>query len=149
MAPQLNWIEQLTSNQQVGGSSPPGVATFAELRLRAADIESAGNQIEYLSFRRLSITTFLDKLVNFFDLCFGIEKPADLAEKGQLIENSEVAVVSYQSSLFNSSLAFHIFTQGSHLPVAGRIALQAGCFLHPKTKTFINCNCFLRLSTSI
>ena len=26
MAPSLNWIEQLTSNQQVGGSSPPGVA---------------------------------------------------------------------------------------------------------------------------
>ena len=43
--------------------------------------------------------------------------------KEQFIRASKVGFCdAHLSSLFNSSRAFHIFTQGAHLPVAGRIA---------------------------
>jgi len=58
----------------------------------------------------------------------------------------------FDSHLFSSSsscLACHISTQGLHRPVAGRIALYAGCFLHPSTRMLSNLTCFSRLSVFI
>ena len=45
------------------------------------------------------------------------------------------------SSFFRLSRAFHILTQGSQLPVAGRIARYAGCFLQPSASIFSNPTC--------
>ena len=39
--------------------------------------------------------------------------------------------------------------KGLHRPVAGRIALYAGCFLHPSTRMLSNLTCFSRLSVFI
>src|SRR6056300_66300 len=58
----------------------------------------------------------------------------------------------FDSHLFSSSsscLACHISTQGWQRPVAGRIALYAGCFLHPSTRILSNLTCFSRLSVFI
>ena len=53
------------------------------------------------------------------------------------------------SSSSRSCLACHISTQGLQRPVAGRIALYAGCFLHPSTRTLNNLTCFSGLSVFI
>ena len=77
----LNWIEQLTSNQQVGGSSPPGVAIFGSVELKAADLNSVGFLIETIAIRKLNMTTFFDNQIDLFDLNSAGPEPADWAEK--------------------------------------------------------------------
>jgi hypothetical protein len=57
--------------------------------------------------------------------------------------------VGYLFSSSSSCPACHISAQGWQRPVAGRIALYAGYFLQPSTKTLNNSTCFSKSSVFI
>jgi len=74
-------------------------------------------------------------------------RPSSLAEKGEEYGYDQGAGHFFSSLSF--CLACHISAQGLQRPVAGRMALYAGCFLHPSTRMRNNTTCFSRGSTFI